>query len=228
MPNQTKNNHTLLYAILAILGVLLVVYVFREMRRCNTYSTSPMLDPPGGPTQPPPSGPSSPLSNLRQAIINKYKSIRGRLPTFTEIKAELSKLQARRNPTNPVTTPPAQQSEVFMVIDRNILPGPDSDAVCASFGASVATVADVQAAADAGASWCAAGTVADDSKYAYWPNQQLDCSPIGLNSQGINQGAGYAPATTGVNCYGIRPSQGTANVMAFNGYPDQNRWSEYN
>lgn len=252
---QKKSSHVLLYSLLALLGVLLIFYVFREMSRCRrrqddvpAHSTSP-IDPRAGE-----------LAKLRQKILDDFKALRGRLPTLNEIKAELAKLRGQaqadlenlkrkvkadlaalrgrlpspaevhdeiakliaqfrsRHPSQPSQpSQPAQAPEVFWVRAQSVLPGDDSSAVCAAYGASVASVAQMQDAVDRGASWCAAATVADDDQLAYWPNQYTDgtCSAFGLNSQAIYQGGD--PATSGVNCFGIKPSPdaGSDSIMPF-------------
>lgn len=262
MPKDSKSSsHVLLYSLLAILGILLLYYVFRQLRRCGSgpsYSTSPHTP-----------QLSDEVALLRERIIADFAKLRGRLPTHAEIKAELAKLRGQyrsaldrlrekvkssltalrgrlpspaevhdeiaklianirgKIPSSPSQpSPPPKQVEVFWVRSPSVAPGADSEAVCAAYGASVATVADLQAAIGDGASWCNAATVADDDQSAYWPNQYTDgtCGSFGLNYQTLDQGG---PLTSsGVNCIGVKPSDdGSDTIAAFNSITGQ--WSEY-
>ena len=98
---------------------------------------------------------------------------------------------------------------------QNIAAGP-------ALGGQIATPAQVQAAQQAGAQWCAAGWASDGN--VYFPMQS---TVAGCGSAGINQSS---CASYGNNCgvlvYGKKPSSGTANVLPFNEY-QWSRWKWY-
>jgi len=92
-------------------------------------------------------------------------------------------------------------------------------AAAPALGGQMATSAQVQAAQQAGAQWCAAGWASDGN--VYFPMQS---AVAGCGSPGINQGS---CSTYGNDCgvlvYGKKPSSGTANVLPFNG----SQWSQW-
>ncbi len=95
---------------------------------------------------------------------------------------------------------------------QNIAAGPP-------LGGQIATPAQVQAAQQAGAQWCAAGWASDGN--VYFPMQSI---VAGCGSAGINRGscAGYGN-NCGVLVYGKKPSSGTANVRSF----FKSQWSQW-
>jgi hypothetical protein len=126
-----------------------------------------------------------------------------------------------------------KQPEVF-----NVGPGgyattqADAPALCASYGATVATTAQLNTAYQQGAEWCGAGWVSDSTTNAPYPMQtaKAGCSNAAgvqvfgtgwlpsTDSTGANKNGNGNPATAmaTVNCYGKKPPSGTANVAAFN------------
>jgi hypothetical protein len=115
-----------------------------------------------------------------------------------------------------------KQPEVFFV-DPGGYATAQADAadLCASYGANVATLAQLSTAYQQGAEWCGAAWVSDKSDGGYYPMQSL--APGCGNGAGINgYGASYLPKNgegapmAGVNCYGKKPPSGTANVSPFN------------
>jgi len=93
----------------------------------------------------------------------------------------------------------------------------DAAATCSIFGAQVATMAQLTAANQEGAEWCATGWVSDSNSASY-PITTL------ANVQGC--GSGQSPMVetwtppnnmANVNCFGVKPVAGTENVLPFNG-----------
>jgi hypothetical protein len=124
--------------------------------------------------------------------------------------------------------------EVFQVVPNagySVTQG-SAAAICSFLGATVATTAQVQEAYGFGGEWCSAGWVSDDTQNAYYPMQSL--KPGCGNGAGVqqynanwlpNQTAGTgsgngngnpATALAGVNCYGVKPPQGTVDIQRFN------------
>jgi len=85
--------------------------------------------------------------------------------------------------------------------------------VCAAYGAVVATTAQVTAAQALGADWCSSGWVSDSNTpiYPITTNLQTGC---GNGAAGVKQ---YLPPgnVAQVNCFGVRPQQGTQKILPF-------------
>ena len=104
------------------------------------------------------------------------------------------------------------QPEVFYVWPNGGYNAVISDApgICASYGAVVATTAQLATAQSQGADWCATGWVAD-SQSAFYPittTIQQGCA----SSPGVQS---WTPGVAGVNCFGRRPPEGTPDVLGF-------------
>lgn len=91
-------------------------------------------------------------------------------------------------------------------------PPEQASAVCASYGARVASFAELTQAQQAGADWCATGWVSDSSKASY---------PITTSLMG---GCALTPGIStwtpgngkaGTNCIGIKPPKGTDDILPF-------------
>jgi len=95
----------------------------------------------------------------------------------------------------------------------------DSAAVCASYGATVATTAQLAAAQAQGADWCSTGWVADSTTPAYPITTSVD--PGCGAAPGIQQ---FLPSSglAAVNCYGKKPAPNTPGVYLFG--PAGNTW----
>lgn len=95
----------------------------------------------------------------------------------------------------------------------------DAAAVCASYGATVATTAQLTAAQAQGADWCSTGWVADSTTPAYPITTSVD--PGCGSAPGIQQ---FLPSTglAAVNCYGKKPAPNTPGVYLFG--PLNNTW----
>lgn len=91
--------------------------------------------------------------------------------------------------------------------------------VCAKYGATVATVAQLEDAQRKGADWCFSGWVADgDGKWPITTNAIPGCGGIGINSWTWSDANGVPKA--GVNCYGPKPSPtevASGVIKPFNG-----------
>lgn len=88
----------------------------------------------------------------------------------------------------------------------------DAQAKCAKYGADLASPEQLRKAWQNGADWCSTGWIADSDNASYPINKTL----IG--------GCGYKPEVVtwtpswkqaGVNCFGVKPKQGTADVLPF-------------
>jgi hypothetical protein len=110
-----------------------------------------------------------------------------------------------------------QPNEVFYVAPGGGYNTKQSDAaaVCGTFGARVASYAEVVAAQGSGADWCATGWVADQANPVY-PITTSTGQGCGNGSAGVMT---YMPPSqqAGVNCFGVKPAPGTATVSPFNG-----------
>lgn len=115
-----------------------------------------------------------------------------------------------------------QLPEVFAVCPNNSYSVSlnNAEGTCASYGARLATPAEVTAAQQAGAQWCACAWTTDSN--AYYPMQQNapGCGSPGVNSCG-NMTQGWGPKGDAcVSCYGVKPPNGTTDVRGFNSTPD--------
>jgi hypothetical protein len=120
----------------------------------------------------------------------------------------------------PVTPPPTtiipedkanDGNEVFNIAG-NQFTYEDAPAVCAAYGAKLATYDQVEEAYDKGAEWCNYGWSAD--QMAFFPTQKNTWQTLQKNPATANQcgrpgvNGGYMPnpnITFGVNCYGKKP-----------------------
>lgn len=117
---------------------------------------------------------------------------------------------------------PIQKNEVFYVSGNNYTYD-DAPAVCAAYGASIASYDQVNEAYSGGAEWCGYGWT--QGGMALFPTQQdtwdtlqgeIDISKrTGCGRPGVNGGY-FDPATKfGVNCYGVKPKDsGTTKYPA--------------
>lgn len=120
-----------------------------------------------------------------------------------------------------IQTNPNTNNEVFYVgTDPYSTPQDQANNTCIALNAVVASSAQVQDAYNYGADWCATGWVSDNS--AIYPIQ-TPRPGCGNDSPGVMS---YIPSNrlAGVNCYGMKPPQGTPNVLPFN----QNSWNASN
>ena len=87
------------------------------------------------------------------------------------------------------------------------------EAVCSSYGARLATSAELSTSQQNGAQWCACGWLSDGT--AKYPMQQSGiqgCGAPGINDCGNIPWAGGKACVT---CYGIKPASGTVDVQLF-------------
>ena len=85
--------------------------------------------------------------------------------------------------------------------------------VCQSLGGRLASTAEVYAAQTRGADWCSTGWVNDNASAMYPTTTTTGPGCGGPGVQVWTSSSGRAA----VNCFGIKPPQGTKDVMAFNG-----------
>ena len=99
----------------------------------------------------------------------------------------------------------------------------NADAICANYGGVLATLAQLSNAQLHGADWCASGWVLDDSNSAYYPITTSTENGCGNGSRGIMKFTS-ASGLAGVNCYAIKPDQGTDPLV----YPFNSKgWNSY-
>jgi hypothetical protein len=139
-------------------------------------------------------------------------------------------------PVQPVDTPttgnvatmgnaaPQSIEEVFNV-SNNLYTYDDAQAVCAAYGARLATYDEIEDAYNNGADWCNYGW--SDGQMAFFPTQKETWTKLQKNPKrkndcgrpGVNGGYMANPYLKfGVNCYGKRPdpTQADLNTMAAN------------
>jgi hypothetical protein len=136
------------------------------------------------------------------------------------------------NPDDWQCMTPAQfgQQEVFAVCPVPRVPFSQAEAVCAQYGARLATPDEVTAAQAAGAQWCGCGWTTDGN--AYFPMQQNiptnpGCGGPGVQNCGPN--AANAQSLGCVTCVGVKPSSDPTGVIqqwssatGLSGSPDPN------
>ena len=103
--------------------------------------------------------------------------------------------------------------EVFQV-SGYATPLSSAAAACATYGARVATTAELTAAQQQGADWCSSGWVADDTNAKYPMSVILPAYGWGCGSVGINT---WTPPSNlaAVNCFGKKPASGTEGILPF-------------
>ena len=121
-------------------------------------------------------------------------------------------------------TVPKHIDEVFN-ISNNLYTYDDAQAVCAAYGARLATYDQIEDAYENGADWCNYGW--SDGQMAFFPTQKETWSKLQKNPKrkndcgrpGVNGGYMANPYLKfGINCYGKRPdpTQADLNNMAAN------------
>lgn len=135
-------------------------------------------------------------------------------PTPSPAKAVAGEPQAASLPDEP---------QVFYVAD-NLFTYDEASAVCAAYGAELATYPQIEQAYNSGAEWCGygwtqGGLALFPTQYKTWEKLQLEASCATQNScgrPGIN--GGYFDPTTkfGVNCYGRKPKEPRGQRRAAN------------
>lgn len=90
-----------------------------------------------------------------------------------------------------------------------------AESVCETYGARVATSAELATAQQQGADWCSAGWVSDSNTPMY-PITTSTGPGCGNGGAGVMS---YAPPNglAGVNCFGKKPAQGASGILPFNG-----------
>jgi hypothetical protein len=126
--------------------------------------------------------------------------------------------------TTPNPTPTPNNKEVFNIAE-NQFTYEDAPAVCAAYGAELATYDQVEAAYNDGAEWCNYGWSAD--QMAFFPTQKKTWEELQKNPATAHQcgrpgvNGGYMPdpkITFGVNCYGVKPTMTPNDQMAMQQY----------
>lgn len=148
--------------------------------------------------------PENPIPNNQESEIDNSYSSTYQIPQIPEPQITFK----------PQTTTPNNddKKEVFNIAGNHFTYG-DAPAVCAAYGAELATYDQVEAAYNEDAEWCNYGWSAD--QMALFPTQKdtwkkLQSNPSTANRcgrPGIN--GGYIPnpnITFGVNCYGTKPA----------------------
>jgi len=107
------------------------------------------------------------------------------------------------------------QPEVFQVSASGYTTAQnDAAALCATYGAQVATSAQLITAQQQGADWCSSGWVSDDTEAQFPMNTILPSYGNGCGSVGINK---WTPSNNlaAVNCFGKKPPAGTQDILPF-------------
>jgi hypothetical protein len=137
------------------------------------------------------------------------------LSDYTTVAAPPPKPKPAPEPAQVKTTPsgPKVGSEVFHVNDSQFTYA-DAPAVCAAYGAELATLEQVIDAYNHGAEWCSYGWSAGG--FALYPTQRgtwqaLQAEPdtvkrTGCGRPGVNGGYFDPNTKFGVNCFGFKPS----------------------
>jgi len=115
-------------------------------------------------------------------------------------------------PSVPITPRSLEQSEVFFV-SGNDYTYDDAPAVCAAYGADLATYDQVNSAYQAGGEWCGygwtqGGMALFPTQPSTWSDLQQESDPTKRTScgrPGVNGGYFNPSNKFGVNCYGIKP-----------------------
>jgi hypothetical protein len=123
-------------------------------------------------------------------------------------------------PSVPITPHSLEQNEVFFV-SGNDYTYDDAPAVCAAYGADLATYDQVNTAYEAGGEWCGYGWT--QGGMALFPTQESTWNVLQQESDqtkrtscgrpGVNGGYFNPSNKFGVNCYGIKP--GNKNHIKF-------------
>jgi hypothetical protein len=151
------------------------------------------------------------------------------LPKLPQMPSKWPNLP-QRPPPSTQPSQPAQQPEVFWVRSEGATPDMAAS-VCAPYGATVATLDQLQAELDAGAQWCSAALLQDSATTlkGYWPNlDNPQCGALdSINSQDLYQGQPL-PSDDGVNCFGIKPSKSDVdtNIVGSWNWSTQ-QWSRF-
>lgn len=122
--------------------------------------------------------------------------------------------------TTPAPAPVTQtQKEVYHISGYNY-PRSQAEGECQTFSGRLATKAELQDAQTKGADWCSTGWLKDETS-AFYPITSTLITGCGNGSAGIKE---YTPGqNAGINCYGVKPPNGTSNIAQFN----INKWSYY-
>jgi hypothetical protein len=122
---------------------------------------------------------------------------------------------------------PVQQNEVFN-ISNNLYTYDDAQAICTSYGATIATYDQIEDAYKNGGEWCNYGW--SDGQMAFFPTQkstwnklqQTDNHKNDCGRPGINGGYMANPYIKfGVNCYGKKPQPTEDELAALKAKTDQ-------
>lgn len=131
---------------------------------------------------------------------------------ITQFLPEDEVKQPQPVPITPISGGPQVGSEVFHISD-NSFTYDDAQAVCAAYGASLATLEQIIDAYNSGAEWCgygwsAGGMALYPTQKATWEELQREVDPgkrTACGRPGVNGGY-FDPMTKfGVNCFGFKP-----------------------
>jgi hypothetical protein len=113
-----------------------------------------------------------------------------------------------------------QQPEVFAVEPNGgyTVTRSNAEGVCSTYGARLASAAELGRAQSAGADWCMTAWVQDDNSARY-PITTTLMGGCGGGNAGIMTwtppGDAKGVISAGVNCYGVKPPNGTQDVLSF-------------
>jgi hypothetical protein len=118
------------------------------------------------------------------------------------------------------TTPtiPTPNPEVFHIGGYTYTKA-QAEAGCVEYGSTLATDAQLTAAYDAGANWCSSGWLSDTDLGAYPITEEKNfvegCGGISAGIRRWNSATDQG-GLAGLNCYGVKPVEGTEKVARFN------------
>jgi hypothetical protein len=197
----------ILLAVVGLFGVVVLIMAYYILvNKYGTTSSKKQLY--GG----------SPLSSSRNR--NDSTTDSQSVDNANKVKPTLSSPKSVGSTPAPVLSATNGPKQVFN-IRNNIYEAADAPAVCAIFGAEVATIDQLQDAHSKGADWCNVGwtkegLAAFPIQQQTWqkmqenePDKRDDCGVPGINLVNNNPNMMY-----GVNCYGVKPEpRGSEKVM---------------
>lgn len=162
---------------------------------------------------------SSPYNNIPPEMTNKSSNV-GTIVMIVLTLAIIIGFSIYVFLYKPTLTPPppAIPSEVFSIgtykYSRDQALG-----ACQKYGADLATFSQLQEVQNKEADWCSTGWVKDSSD-AYYPITTTLREGCGNGTKGLKK---FTPDDNiaGVNCYGVKPAQGTPDILPFN----DSKWS---
>lgn len=201
----------ILLAVVGLFGVvvLIMAYYILVNKYGNKYTKKQLYG-----------GNGSSINNKNDSSISSRNDDNSLVSAANKVSPTLSSPKAVGSTPAPVLTSTNAPKQVFNV-RNNIYELSDAPAVCAVFGAEVATIDQLQEAHSKGADWCNVGWTKEG--LAAYPIQQKTWEKLQENEPGkrnicgvpgINLVNNNPNMMYGVNCYGVKPEpRGSEKVM---------------